>query len=387
MDHPDANRPRALSRIASLLGVVVIAIVFAFFFFASSVCITLLLAAFLAILAEPAAAWLETYHLPRSASAALVVCTGVLLIAAAAYLSYAKIDQFVDDFPRYAVKIRSALKPITEKVQRVQQSANRLNPAPPKSSAPEVRVRNEPSWPPYLIRGLSSVWGALIVGGVVPFLTFFMLIRKDHIHKWLCEAYGDRIDVPDFVRRVSEMVRSFVIGNFIVAAISAAIMVLVLLALHVEGALMVGIASGIVNPIPYLGAIFAAAIPLLAATTQFSSAEPFVIIAVAAVTLHLITANLLLPKLVGSRVNVDPAVATLGILFWGWLWGAVGVLLAIPLTAFAKLLAGTQPSLIHVANLMAEKPRPLPWWARNGGATVSRAIPYLRGRFRSKSKS
>jgi predicted PurR-regulated permease PerM len=385
MLNPGLARPRTLSRITFLLGFVVVAIAFAFCFFASSLCISVLLAAFLAILADPIVSRLEHWHLSRPVSAALVVFAGVLVLAAVGYLSYAKIDQFVEDFPAYAGKIRTALKPLTEKVQRVQQSANRLNPVPTKTQAPEVRIRNEPSWPPYLIRGLSSAWGAIIVGGVVPFLTFFMLLRKDHLYTWLCEAYGTTTDVPGFVRRVSEMVRSFVVGNFIVAVISAAVMISVLLALRVQGALMLGIASGVVNPIPYLGAVLAAIVPLLAATLQFSTAGPFLVITVTALALHLICVNLLIPKLVGSRVNVDPVVATVGILFWGWLWGAMGVLLAIPLTAFARLLAGTRPSLIHIANLMAEKPRPLPWWARSG-ASVSRAIPYLRERFR-KSKA
>ena len=382
MLNPDATRPRVLSRIASLLWVVVIAIVFVFCFFASSVCISLLLAAFLAILIDPIVNRLAE-KFPRPISAALVVFAGVLLAGLSVYASYDKADQFMENFPSYAEKIRSASKPLTDKLQRVQQSANRLSPAPSKK-APEVRLNDQPSWPRYVIRGLSSAWGAIMVAGVVPFLTFFILVRKEHIYTWLCDTFGARTDVPDFVKRVGEMVRGFVVGNAIVALISAAVMTGVLLALGVQSAVGLGIASGAVNPIPYLGAVLAAAIPLLGATLQFGSAGPFVIIGVTALTLHVICANLLIPKLVGSRVNIDPVAATVGILFWGWLWGAMGVLLAIPLTALARLMAEANPSLIHIANLLADKPRPLPRWARAGGVAMSRAIPFLRERFRGR---
>jgi hypothetical protein len=85
-------------------------------------------------------------------------------------------------------------------------------------------------------------------------------------------------------------------------------------------------------------------------------------------------------------VNVDPAAATVGVLFWGWLWGAMGVLLAVPLTAFVRLIAETRPSLIHIANLLSKKPRTTPRWILSGSATVSKAIPFLRDRFRTPSE-
>jgi hypothetical protein len=103
--------------------------------------------------------------------------------------------------------------------------------------------------------------------------------------------------------------------------------------------------------------------------------------------LHLVSANLLTPRFIGSRVNIGPVAATVGMLFWSWVWGAVGLLLAVPLTAFVKLVADCNPSLIHIPNLLAETPRPIPRWALRSGVTVSRAIPFLRGHFRAEAKS
>jgi len=80
-NHDDAARDRLLGRITALLWVVIIALTVTFFYFASSFWITLLLAAFLAILVEPLVARLERLHLPRSASAAVVIVLGMILVS------------------------------------------------------------------------------------------------------------------------------------------------------------------------------------------------------------------------------------------------------------------------------------------------------------------
>jgi hypothetical protein len=134
-------------------------------------------------------------------------------------------------------------------------------------------------------------------------------------------------------------------------------------------------ASGFLNLIPFLGVVLASIVPLLAATLQFSTAGPFLIIGLTVVSLHLLSANLLIPKFIGSRVNIGPVAATVGMLFWSWVWGAIGLLLAAPLTASVKLVADCHPALLPISNLLAETPRPVPHWAQAGHATVTRAIP------------
>ena len=75
------------------------------------------------------------------------------------------------------------------------------------------------------------------------------------------------------------------------------------------------------------------------------------------ILLHVVAQNLLIPRLVGSRLDVGPVAATVGFLFWGWLWGVPGLLLAVPLTAFVKLLADSNPSMAHLSNLLAREPQ------------------------------
>jgi predicted PurR-regulated permease PerM len=311
----------------------------------------------------------------------------MILVSATLYVFYEKATSFIDTLPQYAGKIRNAIEPVTKRIQRMQENAGKLNPAPaPTKKVPEVRVSETPTWPSYLARGVGSVSGAVVIAGVVPFLMFFMLVRKQHIYDWLCITFGTTTDVPAVVSRLSHMVRGFAGGNLIVGSLMAAVTIGVLFAIGMQGAVALGMASGFLNLIPFLGVILASVVPLLAATLQFSTAGPFLIIALTVFSLHLFSANILIPKFIGSRVNIGPVAATVGMLFWSWLWGAIGLLLAVPLTAFVKLVADCHPALLPISNLLAETPRPMARWAQASHLTVTRAIPFLRKRLHLRQK-
>jgi predicted PurR-regulated permease PerM len=366
-----------LDRIAGLLWVIVLAMAVAFAYFASSLCVTLVMSAFLAIMVDPLVTAVERWHVPRAMSAALIVLSGLLVFAMVGYASYNRVSNSIDKIPEYTERIRELVEPLTRKIAKVQESATQLSPAPPGKRVPQVQIKENVSWPSYLIRGAGPVSGAVLVLAVVPFMMYFCLIRKETMYERLTISLGRKIDVPRFVVLLTGMVRGFAIGNLVIGSLMAAITVAVLYAIHLEGALILGILSGFLNLIPFIGAPLGAALPLAAALLQFRESSPLLVIAFTVIGLHIISANLLIPKIVGGRVNIGPAAATAGILFWGWLWGPIGVLLAVPLTATVKLAADAHPSLLHLSNLLAESPRPLPGWLRLS-ERFSRTVPYFR---------
>jgi predicted PurR-regulated permease PerM len=387
-DNPQPEtQPRPLVRVVALLWVVVIAIIVAFGFFASSLCITFLLAGFLAILIDPIPTYFQRFHIPRVLSTAVLVISGILLVTLLVYGSYNRASLMIDDMPEYADRIRDAVKPLSQNIEKMQKSAGSITSTVPSKRVQEVRVSETPAWPSYLIRGVGSAWGAVIVGGIVPFLMFFMLVRKIHLYNWLENTFGDKMNVPQFTSRLTKMVRGFALGNLIIGAAMAAITVAVFYELKLQGAIPLGIASGFLNLVPFVGAILAAVLPLLGATLQYDTAGPYLIILVTVFALHVVSSNILVPKFIGSRVNIGPVAATMGILFWGWMWGVMGILLAVPLTAFVKLVADCHPSLIHISNLLAETPRPVPNWAQTSQAKVTQAIPFLRKRAPAETKN
>jgi predicted PurR-regulated permease PerM len=356
---------RWLGQIVFLLWILALSLILAFCYFASSLCITLLLAAFLAIVVDPLIMYFESWRISRTASAAVLIVTGTVLIATLAYMFYRQVSDVVDDLPQYARRVAQVIAPINKKIQKVQDSAGRLNAEMPTKKVPEVKIRGEyPEWTSYLIRGVGPVSGAAIIIGVVPFLMFFLLIQKNRLKQKLAIVWGDEIDVSTIATRVTRMVRGFVLGNLVIGSLMALITVAVLFATHVQGAAVLGTISAFLNLVPFLGVILGAVVPLGAALLQNEPASALAIIVVTVISLHVISANLLVPRLIGRRVSISPVAATVGILFWGWLWGLIGVLLAVPLTAFVKIVVDSHPSLGKIANLLAERPTAVPPWSR-----------------------
>jgi predicted PurR-regulated permease PerM len=339
-----------------LVGILVLLIV-AFCFFASSICITVILAAFLAILVDPAVRALERLWIPRFFAASLIVLAGVLACGLLIYESYDKLADFSDEFPSYMSRIGDVISPISRKIERVQDSAGKLEHQTSPKKVPEVQVRQSTSWASYLVRGVGSVWGAIIIAGVVPFLMFFMLLARDKIYFCLKTIFAQKIDVDLFASRLTGMVRSFVAGNLVIGIILCGISILVFWRVGLTNAVTLGLISGTLNLIPFLGIMIALVVPLMAGVFQFHSTGPFIVIGVTVIALHLTAANLLIPRFVGSRLDVGPVAATIGFLFWGWLWGVPGLLLAVPLTAFIKLLADTNPSFAHLSTLLSRDPQ------------------------------
>jgi len=153
------------------------------------------------------------------------------------------------------------------------------------------------------------------------------------------------------------MVRRFAIGNLVVGMLMAIVMVCLLFTLKIQGAAILGVVSGFLNLIPFLGVILALLVPMAAALFQSTSVVSFFTIAIVVISLHILSSNFLIPRLIGSRMNIGPVAATAGILFWGWLWGIMGVLLAIPLTGVVKLIADCHPSLKNLSNILGESSR------------------------------
>ncbi len=370
-----------LRRIATLLFILVAGLLTLFGFYASSICITVLLAAFLAILFDPVVVLLEKLHLPRSIAAAGLVLACMGLVGLLGHELYGKAISFAEELPVYTSKIQQAIEPISRNFRKVQQSAGDLtNDVHPTKKVPEVRLQESPTWPTYLVRGVGSVWGALIIAGVVPFLTFFMLCTKDQMDIRMNALFNSKIETDRFINSLNQMIRGFVAGNLVVGSVMAVATTLMLSAIGMKGAIPIGIASGILNLLPFLGLIFSLALPLAAAILQFNTAGPYVVIILTILFLHVISANFLFPKFIANRMSIGPVAATIGILFWGWLWGVMGLLLAVPLTAFVKLVADLHPSFCHVSNALALAPRPTPRWVRYGETAIGRAIPYFRGR-------
>jgi predicted PurR-regulated permease PerM len=128
---------------------------------------------------------------------------------------------------------------------------------------------------------------------------------------------------------IAEMVRAFVVGNFLLGFLLAIVSSAMFYAIQLPYPFLVGPLSGLLSLVPYVGLPLAMMPPLFAALGP-NRVPTYVLVVVSVSLLHLIAMNLLYPKVVGSRVHLNPLVVTFSLMLWGFLWDAPGLLLAIP---------------------------------------------------------
>ena len=192
-----SSSDKLLSRIAILLFLLVAGLLTVFGYYASSICITVVLAGFLATLFDPVVVVLEELHLPRGVAAAGIVLAGISLIALLGYVLYGRTMSFAGELPVHASKVQQTIESISRKIQDFQQSAGNLtSDVHPTKKVPEVRLQESPTWPVYMVRGVGSVWGVLIIAALS---TFFMLCTKDQMAIRMDGLFGSRKNTARFI--------------------------------------------------------------------------------------------------------------------------------------------------------------------------------------------
>jgi predicted PurR-regulated permease PerM len=143
------------------------------------------------------------------------------------------------------------------------------------------------------------------------------------------------------------MARAFVVGNFLIGVLLAAVSWAAFALIHLPYPFLVAVLSGFLSLVPYVGMPLALAPPILAAVAGGDPSSVVFFSVVIVLTLHLIAMNVLYPKLVGARVHLNPLVVTFSLMFWGFLWDAPGLILAIPITAALKAVCDNVEGLQH----------------------------------------
>lgn len=304
------------------------------------VLITILASLLLAYLLEPLVRSLSRLRVPRWAAALTAVLLALAVTLGVGYFSLNRAVEFADQLPTYSSKIRNALGKIRSKAGKIE-STTRSAVEPPSHGKPPVTVKVEQ---PQGLTQLISENGGTIVDvlmavGFVPFLVYFMLMSKDHFHVATVRLFPKehRLLAHRTVANISAMIRSYIVANVVLGALNSGILVVIFWILGIHYFYFVGPISGFATLIPYLG-VFLAPIPPLASGIDLLGKTGIITILAAIIGLHILTINFIYPKIVGRRLRLNPLVVSLSLLFWAWIWGAPGLILAIPILGAAKII-------------------------------------------------
>ena len=314
-------------------------IVVAFCYWASSVLVTLLVAVLLAYFLDPVVSFLEDLHMPRALGSLVVVLLMIMAVGLLAYLLVDRIDHFGADWPKYRAPLREAAQAFEKRMERFEARVSEITPEE-RSGHQVVEVTAPHPVRTALLSRLSSLYTVILAGTFVPFLVFFMLAAKRQVWHATMQLFpaNERTQVKLTLDEVSVMLRSFVVGTALVGVMLVLASWLFFWAIGLDYAFLTALVSGTLNLVPYIGVVLCWLPPLLIGLKQYHEVSPFLGIAGMLAFLHLVSANVLVPALVGRRVHLNAVAVTVALLFWGWMWGAIGLLLAIPITATIKVI-------------------------------------------------
>lgn len=331
---PGSQNPRSNASQRIIAGGILIA----FCFWASSVIMTVLLSVLLAYFLDPIVEFLERFSVPRFAGALVAVFLMLSLVALFGWSLYERAESFANDWPKYREPLRQYASEITSRIERLESSFSEISEEHKRESAPSRPSESRPIRS-LLFTGLGSLYSVLLAATFVPFLVFFMLAGKRDMWHATMQLFpsGERTRVKATLDDISVMLKSYVAGNMIVAAILVVASAIFFIIIGLDYPILNAFVSGILNMVPYLGVVMAVVPPLIVGLTKFSAWGLFGIVAVLGF-FHLIAGNVLIPALVGRKVHLNALAVTVSLLFFGWMWGGIGFILAIPVTATAKVI-------------------------------------------------
>jgi predicted PurR-regulated permease PerM len=323
-----------------------------FAYYGEMVLAVLFFAILLSFMLSPVVQALEYLHVPRALAALISMVALLTVIYGVTSASYNQAVIFADNVPQYSQKISSILQPFRQGAEKIEKTGEAV-------SAPEsvnvVRVRQVQSWSDLLTRGAGTLTDILLAAVFVPFLAYFLLTWQSHARSATVMLFPLRHRHTAFVTLglIGKMLQSFIVGNLLIGLLISGVSVAIFGLLHVPFFYFVGFLSGFLSLVPYLGIVLAMVPPILVGLGQLDAGD-LAMVVICVIGLHLFALNVLYPKLLGNRLRINPLAVTIALLFWGAVWGAIGLVLAIPITGAIKIVFDHVESMKPYADWLGE---------------------------------
>lgn len=335
--------------------VLTILAVLAVCYFAKLVLVTIFTSILIAYILEPFVRLMGKIKIPRTLGSGIAVLLVLALLYGLSYFFYQRAVDFAHQLPRVQSEIKKVMGKYQKGAEQIQKSTQGVMPGGDKNAVP-VKVQQESG-----IRGLiggseiANIGEVLLTIAFIPFIVYFMLTWQEHMRRSTVRLFPPekRLKAYSTMGKISEMMKGFIVGNFVIGIFMAIASGIVFAFLHLPYFYFLGLISGFLSLIPYLGVILAL-LPPIASGIGVLHGTGIIIIAVVILGLHVFSMNVLYPKVIGGRLELNPLAVTLGLLIWGWIWGAMGLVLAVPVLGAIKIVCDNIEGLEPFGRLLGE---------------------------------
>jgi AI-2 transport protein TqsA len=301
----------------------------------SSILIPLFFGLLVALLLYPVSRKLEQWHMKRGLAAALSVLLFVILVAGFVFFFSLQIISFSKDIPMLEQKIQHMLQEVqatiewryhidsTQQLEYINKSASGF-----LSSAANS------------ISSLFVNMLSLIIFTIFMFIyTYFILYHRELLVRFALALFKpqNRAKVSGVIVQTRKVINSYVFGLLLEMAVVAILNTAGFLILGIKYAVLLGLLTAVLNIIPYLGIYTGMAISMLITFANGSPSQAITVV-ILLVVIHFVDANVLLPRIVGAKVKMNPFITIIAVLTGHLVWGIPGMFLFIPLTAMLKII-------------------------------------------------
>ena len=314
--------------------------VLAALYVASSIILPVMLALVLNLLLQPAVRLLGRLHLPRAVGALftvfLVIGALVGLVAALSVPATTWAERLPEGIPRLEAHLRLVSGPI-QALQKVIQQAEQAADAPPGKGS-IVSVRRDLGITGVLFAGTRSVLDGLFTTVLV---LYFLLVAGNIFLRRVVEilpTFNNKRQAVDISQQIQEDISGYLLT---ITAMNAGVGIATAAAMYLCGLgdpLLWGATAFLLNYIPILGPLFGVCIFVLVGMLSFESLWWALLPPVLYFGIHLVEGETLTPLLLARRFTLNPVLIILSLVFWFWMWGVLGAILAVPMLAILKII-------------------------------------------------
>lgn len=308
---------------------------------AQAILIPFALAIFFAFILYPVVRFLNWLKIPYAAAVGIVILGVLVLCLVSTFIIAGQLTSFAQELPQYQealsayiVRAQSAYERVADKLASFLPG----NPAP-ATGGPESTDILRPLFSG-LMSGILSIFSVLSHFIFIIFILIFLLADARSLGEKLVKAWGkaEEKKAGEIVDAIRKGIGDYIIIRCAINAGLAVAVTVCLLFFGINYAYIWGPLTGILNFIPYIGATVGLLPPLIMALVQNYSLTRIILVGASLIIIQNIEGNYVTPKMVGERVNLNSLTVIMSLLLWGYIWGMVGMILAVPLTSCFKIL-------------------------------------------------
>jgi predicted PurR-regulated permease PerM len=348
---PPAPRPRGP---VSLVVLATLAVGYTLWA-AQEVILPILLAAFFALVGNPILRGLRQLYVPRFLGALLVLLSGMAVATTLAMQLAGPAAEWVQQAPGQMRHIATQVRDLTKPMQQANQAAENFARAAGGDNGRRVQVIRTQLDDPYkaLVRTPRLAASAL----AVVLLTFFFMVFGENLQRHAIALLPNRQQqkfTTDILRSIEREVSRYVLTISVINTLVGLILagILVLLKIPLQEALLWGTVVALLNFAPYVGPLIGAILMLLMGFVEFRDPLSAALPAILYLALHMLEGQVVTPIVLGRRMAISPLMLILALMLFGWLWGMIGLLLAVPLLVCIKMVLARVEGMQRWARLL-----------------------------------